>query len=147
MSWLQAYNDTRIPANFLFQDSEQIEVISPSEHGPKLQFQVFCNGMPIGLARLEKLLPGTAATSTVVSILNGTPRTTFTLKMIQVTQNYRQRGIGTVLLKEILHYCRHHNIRRINGEIKGDDMPALATWYTRNGFLVTNGTWLELDLA
>jgi GNAT superfamily N-acetyltransferase len=134
-----------IPAILLFQEAEQIEIIPPVEHGPRLNFQVFCNGMPIGQARLEKMPPSTGGTR-IVNLFNARHCPRYALKMVQVTQNYRNRGIGTLLLKEILHYCRNHNIQSLNGEVQGD-LPALRVWYRRNGFTIVDDTCLEIQLA
>jgi GNAT superfamily N-acetyltransferase len=135
-------NELRIPQGQLLQASEHFEFVPPAEHAAKLQFQVFCNGVPIGSARLEKLERLPQGDGRVLNLFDARHRATYALKMIQVSQNYRNRGIGTVLLKEILHYCRNHNIHRITGEIKGETA-RLREWYRRNGFTVANDTSIE----
>jgi GNAT superfamily N-acetyltransferase len=137
--------ECRIPQGSLLQASEHFEFIPPAEHEAKLQFQVFCNGVPIGHARLEKLDRLSPGTNRVLNLFDARHRATYTLKMIQVSQNYRNRGIGTVLLKEILHYCRNHNIHRVTGEIKGET-ERLREWYRGNGFAIVNETWIEFQL-
>lgn len=138
-------NELRIPHGELLQTSEHFEIIPPAEHEARLQFQVFCNGMPVGHARLEKLERAPANHGRVLNLFDARHGTTFALKMIQVSQNYRNRGIGTVLLKEILHYCRNHNIQRVTGEIKGETA-RLRDWYRRNGFTIVNEAWIEFQL-
>jgi len=145
MIHFQPLDEARIPATLLGQGDAQIEIIPPAEHGSRLTFQVFCNGMPIGHARLEKLSVADESTNPVVNLIAAQRFPTYTLKMIQIAQNYRNRGIGTVLLKEILHYCRNHNIHRLTGEIKGE-LPALRQWYLQNGFSIVSDTWLEIRL-
>jgi GNAT superfamily N-acetyltransferase len=139
-------HELRIPAGQLLQTSEHFEFIPPSDHSQRLHFQVFCNGMPIGHARLEKVERTTYSHNRVLNLFDARHCPTYALKMIQVSQNYRNRGIGTVLLKEILHYSKHHNIHRLTGEIKGD-MEALRRWYRKNGFVIVNDTWLEIQLG
>jgi GNAT superfamily N-acetyltransferase len=139
-------NEFRIPHGRLLQTTEHVEIIPPDEHDARLHFQVFCNGMPIGHARLEKVERSTYSQNRVLNLFDARHCPTFSLKMIQVSQNYRNRGIGTVLLKEILHYCKHHNVHRVTGEIKGE-MEPLRQWYRKNGFAIVNDTWLEIQLA
>lgn len=138
-------NEFRIPQGALLQANEHFEFVPPAEHDVRLQFQVFCNGVPIGHARLEKLERGPHHHNRVLNLFDARPGVTYALKMIQVSQNYRNRGIGTVLLKEILHYCRSHNIQRVTGEIKGE-IDRLRAWYGRNGFRIVNDTWIEFPL-
>lgn len=140
------YNELRIPRGLLLEAREHFEVMPPVEHGARLHFQVFCNGMPIGHARLERVERSTYSDNRVLNLFDARHCPTFALKMIQISQNYRNRGIGTVLLKEILHYCRSHNVHRITGEIKGE-MHLLRAWYRHNGFAVINDNWIEFKLA
>jgi GNAT superfamily N-acetyltransferase len=135
-----------IPTGELLQASEHFEFIPPAEHGARLHFQVFCNAMPIGHARLEKVERSAVSRNHVLNLFDARHCPTFSLKMIQVSQTYRNRGVGTVLLKEILHYCKSHNIHRLTGEIKGELAP-LRSWYRDNGFSIVNDTWLEIQLA
>lgn len=143
-------NEFRIPQGSLLQAAEHFEFIPPSEHDPRLHFQVFCNGMPIGHARLEKVERAPYGNNRVLNLFDARHGTSYALKMIQVTQDYRNRGIGTVLLKEILHYCRSHNVQRITGEIDGGethgDNARLREWYRRNGFAVVNDNGFEFKL-
>jgi GNAT superfamily N-acetyltransferase len=136
-------NELSIPTSALLQDCENIEIMPPAEHGPRLSFQAFCNGMPIGYARLEKIERSSYSDNQVLNLFDARLRPTYCLKMIQISQTYRNRGIGTVLLKEILHYCRSHNIHRLTGEIKGE-LKALLPWYRRNGFSIVGDQWLEI---
>ena len=139
-------NELRIPHGALLHASEHFEIIPPLEHDARLQFQVFCNGMPIGYARLEKVERSTYGGNRVLNLFDARHCPTFALKMIQVSQTYRNRGIGTVLLKEVLHYCKSHNVHRVTGEIKGET-GRLREWYRKNGFAVVNDTWIEFQLA
>ena len=139
-------SELRIPNGDLLQASEHFEVLPPLEHGARLYFQVFCNGMPIGHARLEKVERSTYSDNRVLNLFDARHCPTFALKMIQVSQTYRNRGIGTVLLKEILHYCKHHNIHRVTGEIKGETT-VLRDWYRRNGFAIVSDSRIEFRLT
>jgi GNAT superfamily N-acetyltransferase len=139
-------NKLCIPTGSLLQAPEHFEFTPPQSHDARLHFQVFCNGMPIGHARLEKVDRSAVSHNHVLNLFDARHCPTYSLKMIQVAQNYRNRGIGTVLLKEVLHYCKSHNVCRITGEIKGELAP-LRNWYRQNGFAIVNDTWLEIQLA
>lgn len=140
------HNELRIPHGRLLHSVEHFEIIPPAEHAARLQFQVFCNGMPIGHARLEKVERSNYSDNRVLNLFDARHCPTYALKMIQVSQNYRNRGIGTVLLKEILHYCKSHNVHRVTGEIKGETR-LLDRWYRNNGFAIVNDTWIEFQLV
>ncbi len=135
-----------IPRGTVLQSREHFEIIPPAEHGPRLQFLVYCNGMPIGHARLEKVERSTYSDNRILNLFDARHCPSYALKMIQIAQNYRNRGVGTVLLKEILHYCKNHNVQRVTGEIKGE-MGLLRSWYRKNGFAIVNDTWIEFQLA
>lgn len=52
-------------------------------------------------------------------------------------KNYRGRGLGTALLKEVVAIARHTGFKRIYGSVMGDDItrtPNLLKWYRRHGF-------------
>jgi GNAT superfamily N-acetyltransferase len=127
---------------FLLESEENIEFLPPVEHQDKVLFQGFCNGLPIASARLRRLRPEDEYDNPVVQLMAAVRYPTWSLQSIQVAQNFRHRGIGTVLLGEILHYCRNHNIHRLVGEMKGD-LPALQRWYARNGFEISADNRLE----
>jgi hypothetical protein len=55
-------------------------------------------------------------------------------------KNYRQRGLGSALLKEIIHWAKEHGFTQIEGEISTVDTPhnpKLLEWYARFGFTFT----------
>lgn len=128
---------------FLMEGEEQIEILPPQLQDDRLLFQAFCNGMPIGFARLRRLRPEEEYAHPVVQLNAAVRFPTWSLQSIQVAQNFRNRGIGTALLREILHYCRHNHIQRLIGEMKGE-LPALQRWYTRHGFRVSADNRIEL---
>ncbi|MDY6982258.1 MAG: GNAT family N-acetyltransferase [Pseudomonadota bacterium] len=140
----------RIPQGSLLHAAEHFEFIPPPEHDARLHFQVFCNGMPIGHARLEKQERAAQGNGRVLNLFDARHGTTYALKTIQIAPNYRGRGIGTVLLKEILHYCRSHNIVRLTADIDSGgshgDATRLRAWYRRNGFAVVNDDKLEFHV-
>lgn len=130
---------------FLMESEDHIELLPPVAGDDKLLFQGFCNGLPIAFARLKRIRPDEAANRKVVQLLAAVRPATWSLQSIQVAQNFRGRGIGSALLREILHHCHHHGIQRLVGEMKGD-LPALRRWYARHGFQLCADDRLELLL-
>lgn len=137
-----------IPQGALLQSSEHYEFIPPSEYDARLQFHVICNGLRIGQARLERIERPSSGDNRILNLLDVRHRTAYTLTMIRISENYRNRGIGTVLLKEILHYFRSHNVHRITGEIDGStqaERARLQEWFRRNGFAIVGDNTIEFQ--
>ncbi len=114
-----------------------ISLLAPSYLKEKMFFQLCWHGVPIAHARLERIGGNTSwdHNDNVIDLAHHLNHPAYVLKMIEVSQNYRQLGLGTALLREILDYCRDRGVRRLCGEIKGD-LPKLRNWYASNGFNV-----------
>lgn len=55
--------------------------------------------------------------------------------------NYRQRGLGTSLLKFVINHACYKGIKRISGRLVERDLasnPNLFKWYQKHGFQVIN---------
>ena len=50
------------------------------------------------------------------------------LKIIEVSQYYRKLDIGSVLLDEVIAFCKGEQVMSIYGEAKGDSKE-LRRWY------------------
>lgn len=131
---------------YVLECEEQFEIVPPQEHSSRLSFQALYNGVPIAYARLRKEEIDQRYDKRVIQLFSARRAPTYHLKMIQVAQNYRNRGIGSILLKEIIHYCKHHNIDRIVGDIQGD-VEALQRFYQENGFTVHPNHSIEIKLG
>lgn len=121
---------------------ESISIVPPAQAGEKLLFRAFDNAAPIGYARLKKLQPRRNP-SAAIDMFDPAGFDAYELKMIEVAQNYRHKGVGSTLLKAIVHYCHDRNIQRLTGEIKGDTR-TLRQWYRSNGFVVDSRDRIEL---
>jgi GNAT superfamily N-acetyltransferase len=58
------------------------------------------------------------------------------------TVNYRERGLGTAMIKFLENYARLHGAKRLEGRVKTHDLrnyPDLVNWYRRRGFAVVMG--------
>jgi ribosomal protein S18 acetylase RimI-like enzyme len=120
-----------------------INILSPSVNDDRLLFRVFDNASPIGYARLKKTSTPRKRPDNVVDMFHPDGSSSYELKMIEIAQNYRHRGLGTTLLREVIRFCRESNIRHLTGEIKGDSR-TLRHWYQSNGFLVSSDNRIEL---
>ncbi len=120
-----------------------INILPPSFVGEKLIFRVSDHASPIGYARLRKTASTDKPASKSQDLPEHAAHNAYELKMIEIAQNYHQQGVGTSLLKEIIKYCQNSNIKKLTGEIKGDDR-TLRHWYSNNGFKVSNDNRIEL---
>jgi len=125
------------------QQQSVINILPPSFVGEKLIFRVYDHASPIGYARLKKTASTGKPTSKSPDLQKHDASNAYELKMIEIAQNYRQQGVGTSLLNEIIKYCKNSNIKNLTGEIKGDDR-TLRHWYSNNGFKVSNDNRIEL---
>lgn len=75
-----------------------------------------------------------------------TPGVRYCLRNIEVAQNYRNRGIGSALLDEVISFCRDERVVAIYGEAKGE-MDSLRRWYKLRGFELDPVDNIELSLA
>jgi ribosomal protein S18 acetylase RimI-like enzyme len=123
-----------------------IHILSPTICSEKLLFRVFDHASPIGYARLTKQKSRRSNPDNTIDMFDPDGFDSYELKMIEVAQNYRQQGVGTTLLQEVIRYCRACNIKRVTGEIKGD-AGTLGPWYRKNGFKVSQNNNIELQPA
>lgn len=61
------------------------------------------------------------------------PAISYCLKNIEVSQNYRNLGVGSALLDEIINFCQEERVSAIYGEAKGE-LAILRRWYRHKGF-------------
>ena len=73
------------------------------------------------------------------------PCVSYCLKIIEVSQNYRNLGVGTALLNEIINFCQDERISALYGEAKGD-LDVLRRWYRDQGFELDAVDNIELSL-
>ena len=121
----------------------KINILPPVDTGEKLLFRVYDNAAPIGYARLKKVISRVKRPENITDMFDPDAYSAYELKMIEISQNYRHRGLGTPLLQEVIQYCRNSNIIRLTGEIKGDSR-TLRNWYSKNGFQVSSDNIIEI---
>ena len=62
-----------------------------------------------------------------------------------MSQNYRNLGVGTALLNEIINFCQDERVSALYGEAKGD-LDVLRRWYRDQGFVLDAVDNIELSL-
>ena len=62
-----------------------------------------------------------------------------------MSQNYRNKGIGSALLNEIIKFCRDERVESIYGEAKGE-IAILRRWYREHGFELDSVDNIQLSL-
>jgi len=73
------------------------------------------------------------------------PSVSYCLKIIEVSQNYRNLGVGTALLNEIINFCQDERVAELYGEAKGD-LDVLRRWYREQGFELDAVDNIQLSL-
>jgi len=108
----------------------------------RLFFCVYSGPNAIAFARLSSR---TSAPAKHARSEQDVPGVSYCLKNIEVSQNYRNKGIGSALLDEIIHFCKDERVSSIYGEAKGN-ISVLRRWYERKGFELDNTNNIQLSL-
>jgi GNAT superfamily N-acetyltransferase len=61
------------------------------------------------------------------------PGINYCLKLIEVNPDYRNQGVGSALLKEVIDFCRDERVDSLYGQARGD-IHILRKWYQVEGF-------------
>ena len=62
-----------------------------------------------------------------------------------MSQHYRNQGICSALLDEIIKFCKEEWVRSIYGEAKGE-MEFLRKWYQGKGFDLDSADNIEMHI-
>jgi len=62
-----------------------------------------------------------------------------------VSQHYRNQGIGSALLDEVIKFCKEERVSSIHGEAKVE-MEFLRKWYQGKGFDLDSADNIELHI-
>ncbi|HJO11927.1 MAG: GNAT family N-acetyltransferase [Gammaproteobacteria bacterium] len=108
----------------------------------RLFFCVYSGPNAIAFARLSSR---TSAPAKHARSEQDVPGVSYCLKNIEVSQNYRNKGIGSALLDEIIHFCKDERVSSIYGEAKGN-ISVLRRWYEQKGFELDNTNNIQLSL-
>lgn len=112
-----------------------VMVIKPKGLSSSLFFQVYSGTNVVAFAQLSSRAPNNYRRSLSRRAANddAVPGISYCLKIIEVSQNYRNCGIGSALLDEVINFCKDERVIAIYGEAKGDS-ENLRRWYQGKGF-------------
>ncbi|GJM14294.1 MAG: hypothetical protein DHS20C12_26970 [Pseudohongiella sp.] len=116
-------------------DIPDLRVTKPSGLASSLFFHIYSGTNAVGFAQLSSRGENHHRRSASRSAANddAAPGVSYCLKIIEVSQNYRNRGIGSALLDEVIGFCKDEQVVSIFGEAKGES-EALRRWYQDKGF-------------
>lgn len=112
-----------------------LKVTKPNGLASSLFFHVYSGTNAIGFAQLSSRAANKHLRSPARRSANdeSAPGVSYCLKIIEVSQNYRNKGVGSALLDEVIGFCKDERVGSLYGEAKGDS-PALRRWYQEKGF-------------
>ena len=112
-----------------------LRVAKPNGLSSSLFFHVYSGTNAIGFAQLSSRSENNHRRSISRRAASGdsAPGVSYCLKIIEVSQNYRNKGIGSALLDEVISFCKDEQVVSIFGEAKGDSSE-LRRWYQGKGF-------------
>lgn len=74
------------------------------------------------------------------------PGVSYCIKIIEVSHHYRNKGIGSALLDEVISFCKDERVSTLYGEAIGD-VEILRRWYKDKGFELDEVDNIQLSLA
>ncbi len=134
--------------NLLQCDFPEVTVTKPNGLSPSLFFHAYSGANEIAFAQLSSRSKQHRRheTSQQADTDDKVPGVSYCLKIIEVSQNYRKKGIGSALLDEIIHFCEDERVSSIYGEAKGE-IDMLRRWYQDKGFDLDSVDNIQISLA
>ncbi len=116
-------------------DIPDLRVTKPSGLASSLFFHVYSGTNAIGFAQLSSRARNNHQRSVSRRAANDekAPGVSYCLKIIEISQNYRNKGVGSALLDEVIGFCKDESVVSLYGEAKGDSVE-LRRWYQGKGF-------------
>lgn len=122
-----------------------IKVTKPKGLSRRLFFKAYSGPNAIGFAQLSTRT-GRSELSIQRNDHNSAPGVSYCLKIIEVSHNYRNKGIGSALLDEVINFCKEERVASIYGEAKGE-IESLRRWYKQKGFELDEVDNIQLSLT
>ena len=112
-----------------------LKVTKPKGLASSLYFHVYSGTNAIGFAQLSTRSENNHRRSQSRRAASDdlAPGVSYCLKLIEVSQNYRNMGVGSALLDEVIGFCKDERVVSIYGEAKGNSAK-LRRWYQDKGF-------------
>jgi len=128
-------------------DLPDITLSRPSGLASRLFFKVHNGPNPIAFAQLSSKAKNDyrKVRSTDIAESNA-PGVSYCIKIIEVSQHYRNKGIGSALLDEVISFCKDERVSTLYGEATGD-IEILRRWYKGKGFELDDVDNIQLSLA
>lgn len=125
-----------------------LKVTKPNGLSSRLFFQVFSGPNAIAFAQLSSHSHNRRSSAANDSQRedSSVPGVNYCLKNIEVSPHYRNQGIGSALLKEVIDFCRDERVNSLYGEAKGD-IHTLRKWYKEEGFNLDAVDNIQLQLV
>lgn len=124
----------------------QLSLSKPRGLAPRLFFSVYDGPNAVAFAQLSSKAPNKFRKSIVTRNARKAPGVSYCLKQIEVRQNYRNQGIGSALLDEVIRFCEDERVNALYGEAKGDH-ENLRRWYADKGFQIDCVDNIQMSFA
>lgn len=119
-----------------------LRVTKPRGLSSRLFFQVYSGANAIAFAQLSSRAPKRLRSS---HSWDDTPSVSYCLRNIEVSHHYRNQGVGSALLQEVINFCKQERVSALYGEAKGD-LGGLRKWYQGEGFELDEVNNIQLRL-
>jgi GNAT superfamily N-acetyltransferase len=120
-----------------------LRVTKPQGLASRLFFQVYSGANAIAFAQLSSRAPKRLRSTN--SMIDDTPSVSYCLRNIEVSHHYRNQGVGSALLQEVINFCKQERVSALYGEAKGD-LDGLRKWYQGEGFELDEVNNIQLRL-
>lgn len=120
-----------------------LRVTKPRGLSSRLFFQVYSGANAIAFAQLSSRAPRRVRTRQEAE---AAPSVSYCLRNIEVSHHYRNHGVGSALLQEVINFCKQERVTSLHGEAKGD-LDALRKWYKGEGFELDEVNNIQLRLG
>ena len=132
----------------------EVQLTKPKGLAPTLFFSAYHGPNVVAFAQLSSRSPNkfqaeisTNDNDEAVNDRNQqAPGISYCLKQIEVQQNYRNQGIGSALLDEVIRFCKDERVNKLYGEAKGD-LDILRRWYSDKGFELDSVDNIQLSIV
>jgi GNAT superfamily N-acetyltransferase len=125
-----------------------IKLTKPDGLAPRLFFQAYSGANSVAHAQLSSRPENQSRQrrSRSANDESKAPGVSYCLKVIEVSQNYRNQGIGDALLEAVIQFCKEEQVSSIYGEAKGE-LEILRKWYEGKGFAMDQSANIELSIV
>ncbi|MEQ8315424.1 MAG: GNAT family N-acetyltransferase [Gammaproteobacteria bacterium] len=126
----------------------QVRLSKPQGLAPRLFFSAYHGPNAVAYAQLSSRAQNKfqrAANDAPDENSHEVPGVSYCLKLIEVQESYRNQGIGSALLEEVIRFCKEERVNTLYGEAKGD-LEILRQWYSDKGFQIDRVDNIQLSL-